>query len=122
MTYKQEIKGHSRSALWEHAVRSLTSRRESSRILTPTYLQTVWGYAWNEVLGKVMDLASHRAAIDKYFDNWLSYSESIYSTKSPSDLRVAYFSGPEPENDLAELLNLGIRIENVWAFEADQGA
>ncbi|WP_155640886.1 hypothetical protein [Burkholderia pseudomultivorans] len=69
-----------------------------------------------------MDLGRHRAAIEQYFEDWLSYSESTYNTKSPSDLRVAYFSGPEPENDLAELLSLGIRIENVWAFEADQGA
>lgn len=121
MAYKQEIKGHSRSALWEHAVRSLTSRRESSRILTPRYLQTVWDYAWNEVLDKIMDLAPHRLAIDEYFEDWLGYSETAYGTKSPSDLRVAYFSGPEPENDLAELLNRGIRIENVWAFEANQG-
>ena len=121
MAYKQPVKGDSRSALWEHAVHSLTAKRETSRILTKSYLQTVWRYAWNDVLAKVIDLTPHGAAINQYFDAWLDYSQTTYGTKTASDLRVAYFAGPEPENDLAELISLGIRIENVWAFEADPG-
>lgn len=120
MSYKQQVKGHSRSALWKHAVCSLTSQRESSRILTRSYLERVWNYAWDDVLVKVRDLEPHKADVARYFQSWLDYSDATYGTRSPSDLRVAYFSGPEPENDLSELLNLGVRIENVWAFESDQ--
>lgn len=120
MTYKQQVKGDSRSALWQHAVESLTVRRQTSRILTPSYLNTVWSYAWNDVLAKVMDIEPHRDNIQEYFEYWSAYSQSTYGEKSPHELRVAYFSGPEPENDLRALLALGIRIENIWAFESDQ--
>ena len=40
-------------------------------------------------------------------------------TKKPEDLVVCYLSGPEPNNDFQELINLGILPHNIWAFESD---
>lgn len=52
-------------------------------------------------------------------DEWCSFAESSYGKRSASELKIAYLSGPEPENDLTVLLSLGIHISNVWAFEQD---
>lgn len=120
MTYTQDNKVKSRKALWNHAVSTLTINRESSRILNPEYLKTLWSYSWHDVLANVMDLSGYDEFLDGYLNNWLEFSNSCYGTKRPDELRVAYFSGPEPENDLAELLSLGVRIENIWAFESDK--
>jgi hypothetical protein len=120
MSYKQDSKEKSREELWRHAISAVTVARKSSRVLNLEYLETLWNYAWDDVLSHVLDVSKERHRIAEYFANWAEYSESCYSEKSPKDLRVAYFSGPEPENDLRILLSLGIRIENVWAFEADK--
>ncbi|WP_412504091.1 hypothetical protein [Shewanella indica] len=104
MTYTQDNKVKSRKALWNHAVSTLTINRESSRILNPEYLKTLWSYSWHDVLANVMDLSGYDEFLDGYLNNWLEFSNSCYGTKRPDELRVAYFSGPEPENDLAELL------------------
>ncbi|HEC0404305.1 TPA: hypothetical protein R1R37_005206, partial [Klebsiella aerogenes] len=40
--------------------------------------------------------------------------------KNPNQLKIAYFCGPEPENDLDILIKLGVKVENVWAIEADK--
>lgn len=120
MTYTQPVKATSRTQLWKHAVQTLTAKRASARILEPAYMEALWRFAWDEVLSRVMDIEEHRSLIRDYFNYWLAFSENSYGTRSPDELRVAYFSGPEPENDLKELLELGVRIENVWAFESDQ--
>ncbi|HVZ44603.1 MAG TPA: hypothetical protein VHA82_12405 [Ramlibacter sp.] len=120
MSYKQAVKSESRSELWRHAVETLTAQRDTTRILAPSYMEAVWQYAWGDVLSQVMDIEPHRDHIRAYFDYWAEFSESSYGAKGPDELRVAYFAGPEPENDLHELLRLGVRIENVWAFESDQ--
>ncbi|MBB5066602.1 hypothetical protein [Granulicella mallensis] len=56
---------------------------------------------------------------DTVLNQWCSYAKSCYGTKTPADLKIAYLSGSEPENDLIVLLDLGIDIANVWAFEQE---
>jgi len=51
---------------------------------------------------------------------WRSYASSEYGTRLPRDLKIAYLCGPNPRNDLDCLVNLGVRIQNVWAIEADR--
>lgn len=121
MTYTQPAKAASRSMLWKHAVETLTVKRDHARILSPPYMEALWKFVWDDVLSQVMDVEEHRNRIQNYFHYWSDFSDSCYGNKSPDELRVAYFAGPEPENDLKELLELGVRIENVWAFESDQG-
>ncbi|AWG83629.1 hypothetical protein [Vibrio parahaemolyticus] len=118
--YTQESKERSRKELWGHAVSTLTTQRAGSRILNKEYMETLWKYSWNEVLKDLVDINTDQKVIDDYFQYWNDFSNSCYKGKKASDLKVAYFCGPEPENDLIELLSLGVRIENIWAFEVDK--
>ena len=40
--------------------------------------------------------------------------------KRPEELSVCYLSGPEPENDFAEFVSMGIKPQNMWAFECER--
>jgi len=37
-TYKQEVKDKSRTIIWQHAVESLTKKRDEARVLNKGYL------------------------------------------------------------------------------------
>lgn len=110
-TYKQPEKEKSRELLWSHAVESLTSRRDYNRILNVTYMEHLWQYC-QERLNIVF-------AIDS-FVKWKEYADICYGKKNPEELKVAFFCGNEPENDVHYLLRLGVRIENIYAFECDK--
>jgi hypothetical protein len=111
--YTQPVKGLSRKLLWRHAVSTLTTERDEARILQLGEFVEAWEYC-NSVL--------RQAGLTKGLDpsqlrSWLDFADSRYGRRYPSDLRVAYLCGPEPENDMRILVELGVRIENVWAVE-----
>lgn len=56
---------------------------------------------------------------DETINKWEEYYKSLISKKKPSQLKVAYLAGPNPENDLEVLAKLGVLPENIWAFESD---
>lgn len=116
-TYKNGIKELSRELVWNHAVESLTTSREASRVLNKAYLKKLWRYAIDDNIIKhgVKDDCD-----DRYFHDWLSFSDIVYGHKRAEELKVAFFCGPEPENDVNHLLALGVRIENIYAFESDK--
>lgn len=119
LTYKQTIKEKSRKILWEHSINSLTYNRVANRVLNPLYMRKLWHYCYDECL--VPYYAPRTPNFDiQYFNDWLSFSEITYGSKKPEELKVAFFCGPEPENDLKHLLDMGVRIENVYAFEYDK--
>ncbi len=103
--------------IWEHAINSLTTNRENSKILNAKYVERLWDHCYEEILYKHLKLSK---ANESYLKSWLDFSASIYSTKKTSELKIAYLCGPEPINDLSKMLNLGVSIENVWAFESDK--
>ncbi|MGV0751427.1 hypothetical protein [Empedobacter brevis] len=117
MSYKQEIKDSSRNIIWNTVVQTLIKDRKNSLILNEEYIRKLWYYVFHEILipNKLVDSVD-----EKYLTDWLSYSEQTYNYKKDvSELKVAYLCGPEPENDLEHLINLGFRIENIYAFESD---
>ncbi|MFB1077157.1 class I SAM-dependent methyltransferase [Photobacterium damselae] len=114
-TYKQEIKEKSRVELWTRSIEKLTSLRSENRILKEDYIKNLWDHAFNDVLKNI-----YANPDQKFLKSWCDYAESSYLDKRPENLKIAYFCGPEPENDLEIMLNLGVRIENVWAIEADK--
>lgn len=118
VTYKQDVKGESRIRLWKHSINALTRERSESRIIKSSYIKSLWKYIWKEVLLK--DNNTFKKLTNEYLNPWMDFSNSCYKTLNAKDLKIAYFSGPEPENDLNTLLSLGVRIENVWAFEMDK--
>jgi len=109
-TYKQPEKDKSRILLWNHAVESLTSLRDSNRILNTTYMEHLWLYCQQQ-LNEKLDIEA--------FIQWKQYADICYQTKKPEELKIAFFCGNEPENDVKHLLGLGVRIENIYAFECD---
>lgn len=115
-TYKQAVKEKSRIEIWLNAIKKLTIERENQRILQPNYIRRLWDYAFDEILCKHIK----RNPDEKFIDAWTNFSNNSYETRQPQQLKVAYFCGPEPENDLAIMVDLGIQIENVWAIESDK--
>jgi hypothetical protein len=117
-TYKIPIKDTTRELVWEHAIDSLTTSRELSRVLNKYYIKKLWEYAFDDYLIKYNIVENYD---NLYLHDWLSFSDTIYQNKKPNELKVAFFCGPEPENDVEHLLRLGVRIENIYAFESDKG-
>jgi len=116
VTYKDKIKDETRFLVWDHAVESLTAKREYSRILDKSYVNNLWHYCFQDNIIKYGFAQSYK---EKYLQDWLSFSDISYSTKTPQELKVAFFCGPEPENDVNHLIRLGVRIENIYAFEGN---
>ena len=115
MSYKEREKSIVREKVLEKAVKSLTENRYKSTLIKSNYIykvrdQLLKNKYWNNIVSKLKD---------ETIQNWRNFYESIVSMKKPSQLKVAYLSGPNPENDLSVLVKLGILPENVWAFESD---
>lgn len=112
-TYKQPIKELSRKLIWEHAVESLTSKRYDNRILNASYMEHLWLYCQQQ-LNEHLDI--------NHFIEWKKFADICYGDKKPENLKVAFFCGNEPENDVRHLIRLGVRIENIYAFESDKSS
>lgn len=110
-TYKQPVKERSRELLWNHAVETPTSRRNDNRILNTNYMEHLWLYC-QHCLEESLDIET--------FVKWKEFADICYGQKRPEDLKVAFFCGNEPENDVKHLMKLGVRIENIYAFEIDK--
>lgn len=110
-TYKQEVKEKSRRGIWTHAVKSLTENRDENRIFNKDYMKKLLAYVEEHSQSEV-DPSKVMS-----FD---SYADLVYGKKEPSELKVAFFCGPEPENDVEILLSLGVRLENMFAFECEK--
>ena len=107
-TYKQEVKDKSRTLIWQHAVESLTKKRDETRVLNTDYLSQLTDFVEKKSVRIIdpLDLSSYHRFLD-----------ITYGQRSAEELKVAFFCGPEPENDVNVLLSLGIRLENMYAFE-----
>lgn len=112
-TYKQPEKEKSRELIWSHAVESITSKRYDNRILNATYMEHLWLYCQQQ-LNEKLDIEA--------FVKWKEYADICYGERRSEELKVAFFCGNEPDNDVKHLLQLGIRIENIYAFECDNNS
>ena len=118
-SYKQPPKNQSRERIWEHAVKSLTQQRSKTQLLKIDYFEKMRDYFFKEFFQKY-DIPLFPD--DSVFLSWSNFVSSSYGEKKPEDLRIAYFCGPEPENDLEVLKKLGVIVENVWAVEKEDNA
>ena len=77
---------------------------------------------WNFVKEKFANhpFYDERDLDDNKYEDWKRYGETVYGNRRPEELKVAFFCGPEPENDVNHLIRLGVRIENMYAFEYDK--
>ncbi|MFL9676111.1 hypothetical protein ACXUPC_10765 [Pseudomonas marginalis] len=119
--YKQASKQIARSKALTHAVELLTTRREDCAIVPRDYI--------DKVVAKMSDPSQHpdytsaaKVCKTEDIESWKNFRKSVVGSRTPSELTVAYLSGPEPTNDLEVLIELGVRPENIWAFEIDKDA
>lgn len=120
ISYSQPTKQAARKAAISHAVELLTVRREDCTIAPDNYI--------NKVIKKLKSSgpdSSYSRAANKCKSedvlSWRKFRSSTIGMRKPEELTVAYLAGPEPINDIAILTELGVRPENIWAFELDEG-
>ncbi|MEQ5326891.1 hypothetical protein [Proteus sp. fly-1008] len=113
-TYKQQVKELSREEIWSQAIDKLTINRKQQKIIKTETIRKLWDYSFNEALPHKYSNPNMSV-----LQAWEEFADEIYGSRKPSNLKIAFFCGPEPENDLNILTKLGVRVENVWAIEMD---
>jgi hypothetical protein len=119
MSYKQKSKQRARSDALSHAVALATWRREQAPVVARDHVRRVRDILLHREGGRDALAASSCKGTD--IARWETLRDSLVGHRSPTDLTVAFFSGPEPTNDLDTLVDLGVQPENIWAFESDKG-
>ena len=117
MTYNQEQKHTVREETLEAAIKALTDKKKPATLIDKGYVRRVRDFLMEKGSSKDKDFASRLS--EEALENWEKYFELNNRTKDVGELKVAYFSGPNPENDIRVLNKHGILPENVWAFESE---
>ena len=115
--YSEKQKQIARNEALAHAIKTLTTDRHNATIARRSYVRDIQSYLIDK--GSPTDKAFAEELYNSEVNNWESFYDGIVGQKKPSDLRVAYLSGPNPENDIEVLVENGILPENIWAFESD---
>ncbi len=115
--YQEEEKIAVRNEALVFAIQSLTIHRYDSSIARKTYVRDIKKHI--QLQGSVFDKEVSSLLSNEEISKWEKFYESIIKKKSPSELRIAYLSGPSPENDIRVLVDNGVMPENIWAFESD---
>lgn len=118
VSYDQPTKNDARRLALSHAVELITSRRENAAIVPADHTKRIRDHLLQDKCYGDRDVAL--ACKPKDLESWRSYRLQAVGTRTSSEITVAYLAGPEPSNDLSVLLELGVRPENIWAFEIDE--
>lgn len=114
--YNEKVKDLSRDIIWKYSIKSLTNDRKNIGVITEEYVRDFWDYIYNKSSFTSNELSCEN--VDN-LNNWADFYNNNVGSKNAKDLKVAYLCGPNPQNDLKYLLDLGVRIENIWAIESD---
>lgn len=115
--YQESEKQIARDKALTFAISTLTKNRHKSSIARKSYVRDIKKHL--QFKGTSYDKEISSLLTDNEIKRWESFYESIIKKKKPSELRVAYLSGPNPENDIEVLVANGVLPENIWAFESD---
>ena len=116
-SYDQPTKNDARRLALSHAVELITSRRENAAIVPADHTKRIRDHLLQDKF--YGDRAVALACKPKDLESWRSFRLQTVGTRTSSEITVAYLAGPEPSNDMSVLLDLGVRPENIWAFEID---
>lgn len=117
VTYRQPTKNRVRSKVLRDAIEMLTKKREETTVIRGDHVR--------KVLSK---LSGSSVPGDRYLaescdngdiESWEKFRSIHVGARTAEELTVAYLAGPEPTNDIEVLIELGLRPENIWAFEND---
>lgn len=116
--YNQPEKNLSRRIILKHAVECLTTERQTSCCVPNSHVQDLKNFF---ITG---DNKRHKEEAFKLSEEtikkWEYFQTSKIGTKQPKDLLVCYLAGDDPSSDYYVLCELGIRSNNIWAFESDK--
>ncbi|RXP51961.1 hypothetical protein EC396_12020 [Lutibacter sp. HS1-25] len=115
--YKNLTKDIARKNIWTHTINTLTVDKNYSTVITEKELYLYWEYLEHTLKkDKRLNLSSQENIIKQFLD----YRKSSLGNSTVEKLKILFFCGPEPENDIEVLLGLGILEENIWAIELDK--
>jgi hypothetical protein len=116
-TYKQPTKNKVRSRVLSEAIKMLTAKREETAVIGGGHVRK----ALNKLSGSSVPVDRYFAGFcdDEDIESWEAFRSIHVGARTPEELTVAYLAGPEPTNDIEVLIELGVRPENIWAFEND---
>ncbi|XP_066028339.1 uncharacterized protein [Pocillopora verrucosa] len=106
-----------RRRLIEHAVKHLTTERDTSVCVQRDHVRKVWSQLQETWVQFNYSSDEERKNIEKEISQWELFHKSQVQTRKPSDLRVCYLAGDNPTNGLEVLVNIGILPQNVWMVE-----
>lgn len=118
ITYTQPTKSKVRSHVLSDAIRMLTKEREQTAVIGGDHVRKVLKKLSESKVGKDSRYAQRCDEAD--IKSWESFRSSHIGSRTAAELTVAYLAGPEPSNDIEVLIELGVRAENIWAFENDK--
>ncbi|MBO1050503.1 MULTISPECIES: class I SAM-dependent methyltransferase [Dolichospermum] len=116
-SYQEKEKIIARSCVLKEAVRCLTEDRDKSTVASRDYVRRV--HQFIRINGTPFDQEMISFLSEETIARWEHFYDSITQKRKAENLKVAYLAGPNPDNDLQELMNVGVLPENVWAFETD---
>lgn len=115
--YKNRTKDEARSLIWNHTIATLTSKKNYSTIVTEKDINLYWEHVKHFLKEhKILDLSSQEDVCQQFID----FRNANVKLIDVKNIKVLFFCGPEPENDIEILMNLGILEENIWAVELDK--
>ncbi len=118
ITYKQETKNIVRHTVIRRAVEMLTAERSQSCCVRRSYVRDLYDY-FNDLAESHEQEEANKIDIS-YIQEWETMHANNLGVKRPEELSVCYLAGPEPENDFSEFVSLGIKPQNIWAFECER--
>lgn len=116
-SYTEPIKNKARRIVIDNAIAALTKDRTSSTLTRRSYVRDVKTHITNG--NHPLDVQVANRLSNETVERWESFYDSIIQSRTPKNLKVAYLSGPNPENDLRVLCDAGVLPENIWAFESE---
>ena len=116
--YIEAEKDIARRSAISAAVKTVTKHRLQSTLARKSYVREVKHHLQNHG-GVPYDRILASQLSWREVEQWEAFYLSIIGRKKPSDLKVAYLSGPNPENDIRVFVENGVLPENIWAFESD---
>lgn len=116
-SYSEPVKSKARRIVIENAITALTLERTTSTLSRRSYAREVKAHILSG--DNKYDTREAEKLSDATIDRWESFYDSITQIKTPANLKIAYLSGPNPENDLRIFCGAGVLPENIWAFESE---
>lgn len=120
ISYTQETKNTSRLIVLQEAVDMVTNRRRSITVVSRNHVRRVKNKLMEGEFSGDRDAAY--VCTDSDISSWEGFYDETVGKRTASDISVAYLAGPEPTNDINILIELGVKAENIWAFEINRDA